>query len=201
MEPLLSIKTIPVDYELKITNASLEYTQGSTQVEISKNKGGLKIKSQPIKLNMDTFEARSSICPTTIQSVQQAAERGRSIAYAATAEYAKEGHLLVNAKLGENVFAQIDAQRNQLPTGEFELAFLPNVGPNIEWTAPDLTIEYQMDTLNFDLKVSNGRFEFIPGNIELCITNKPEVIIEYIGGPLYVPPSAEENFNHIDVKA
>ncbi|MEF9941576.1 MAG: DUF6470 family protein [Lachnospiraceae bacterium] len=201
MENLLKITTIPIAYELKVHNARLEYSQGSTEVDITREKGGLKIRSHPIKLKMDTFDARSSVCPTTMQSISQAASRGENIAYAATAQYAKEGQLMVNAKLGDNVFAQIDNQRNQKPTGQFQLGFTPKVGPNIEWSEPDLTIEYQMDKLNFDLKVNNGNFEFIPGNIEVSITQYPDVVIEYIGEPIYVPPSAAENFAPIDVKA
>ena len=90
MENLIKITTIPIAYELKINDAKLQYTQGSAEVEITRDKGGLKIKSNPIKLQMDTFDARSSIVPTTMQSIAQAAQRGTSIAYAATAEYAQE---------------------------------------------------------------------------------------------------------------
>lgn len=201
MENLIKITTIPIAYELKINDATLQYTQGSAEIEVTRDKGGLKIKSNPIKLKMDTFDARSSIVPTTMQSITQAAQRGTSMAYAATAEYAQEGQLMINAKLDENVFSTIDARRNQKPTGEFELGFLPNVGPNIEWSTPDITIEYQMDKLNFDLKVQNGNFEFTPGNIEVSITQYPDVVIEYIGKPIYVPPSAAEKTLLIDVKA
>ena len=56
-----------------------------------------------------------------------------------------------------------------------------------------------MDKLNFDLKVLNGNYEFIPGNIEMSITQHPDVLIEYVGGPIYVPPSADPNY--VDVRA
>ena len=55
--------------------------------------------------------------------------------------------------------------------------------------------------LNFDMKVANGNFEFVPGDIELSITQHPEVRIEYIGGPIYVPPSSDPNFEPLDVRA
>mgnify|MGYP003311655983 CR=1 FL=1 len=65
----------------------------------------------------------------------------------------------------------------------------------------DITIDYQLDKLNFDWKTQQGSFEFIPGDIEIMVSQRPEVRIEYIGDPLYVPPSADPNYEPIDVKA
>ena len=46
---------------------------------------------------------------------------------------------------------------------------------------------------------ANGNYEFIPGDIEMSITQQPDVLIEYVGGPIYVPPSADPNY--VDVRA
>ena len=62
-------------------------------------------------------------------------------------------------------------------------------------------LQYEMDKLNFDWKISNERFEFIPGNIEVFIKQHPDIIIEYIGDPMYVPPSANPNYKPTDVRA
>ena len=88
-----------------------------------------------------------------------------------------------------------------MPTGDFQLGFIPNAPVDIQYQAPDLTIRYEMDKLNFDLKMEQGNFKFIPGDIQLSITQQPDVLIEYIGGPLYVPPSADPNYEPIDVRA
>ena len=58
----------------------------------------------------------------------------------------------------------------------------------------------KMDKLTFDLKVAQGDFQFIPGNIEMSITQHPDVHIEYVGDPLYVPPSAAPNYKPLDVR-
>ena len=107
---------------------------------------------------------------------------------------------MVNAKIGDDVLSNIFEQRSAAPTGDFELGFIPNEPVNIDYQAPDLTINYEMDKLNFDLKIANGNFEFIPGNIEMSITQHPDIMIEYIGGPIYVPPSADPNYEPIDVR-
>lgn len=201
MKQLINITTVPIQYELKIQNARLQYKNATAEVEISRDKGGMRIKSRPVKLNIDSFEARNSVTPTTARSVAQTAQKGNQAAYEATAQLAQEGQLMLKAKIGEDVLGQIFANRNQQPTGEFELGFTPSEPVDINYEAGDLIINYQMDKLNFDLKVANGNFEFVPGDIELSITQHPEVRIEYIGGPIYVPPSADPNFEPLDVRA
>lgn len=200
MEPLLKITTIPIRYELKIQNAKLEYSNSTADLEISRGKGGMRIKSKPIQLHIDSSQTYESIRPNSMKTVVgQAAQKGNHAAYDATATLAKEGHLFLNAKIGEDAIGQVIAQRSTPPTKEFGLGFTPSVRPELQWSEPDLTIEYEMDKLNFDLKVANGNFEFIPGDIEISITQFPGVKIEYIGQPLYIPP--RDDAPSVDVKA
>lgn len=202
MEQLLKITTVPIQYELKINGARLEHHNSKAELEIRKAEGGgLSIKSHPVKLNLDSFEARNSVVPSTARQVSQTANKGIEAAYNATAQFAQEGQLMLKADIGSDVLNQIFQQRNQQPTGEFELGFIPSAPVDINYQAPDLTINYEMDKLNFDLKVANGNFEFIPGNIEMSITQQPDVLIEYIGGPIYVPPSSDPTHEPIDVRA
>ena len=201
MKQLINITTIPIEYELKVQNARLQYKSSTAEVEISRNKGGMTIKSRPVKLNIDSFEARNSVVPTTARSIGQSAQKGHQAAYEATASFAQEGQLMVKATLGQDVLGQIFSSRMQQPTGEFGLGFTPSAPVEIDYEAGDLIINYQMDKLNFDLKAANGNFEFIPGDIELSITQHPEVRIEYVGGPIYVPPSADPNYEPLDVRA
>lgn len=201
MDQLIKITTVPIQYELKINNARLEYSNSKAELEIHRNDGGLSIKSRPVKLQLNSFEAKNSITPTTMRSVAQSAQKGMTAAYSATAQMAQEGNLMLKADIGEEVITQIAKQRTAQPTGEFEMGFTPKAPVDINYEAPDLTINYEMDKLNFDLKIQNGNFEFIPGNIEMSITQHPDVLIEYIGGPLYVPPSADPNYEPLDVRA
>ncbi len=198
MEPLLRITTIPIKYELKIQKAKLEYKRSTADLQINRQKGAMSIENSPIKARIDSYNARNSVCPTTMESVRQAASYGKAAASEATANYAEEGAILLDPRI-TNALDQIISQRAQMPTGEFGLQFLPTTGPDIEWSDPDFSIKYQMDKLSFDLKVANGDFEFIPGKVELSITQMPDVQIEYIGKPIYVPPSAAKFFDHTPV--
>lgn len=203
MEPLIKITNIPIAFEMKVNHAKLEYTNASADLEISRNEGGLRIKSSPIKLHLDTFEARSSVRPTAAQSIEQYAAKGRTAAYEATATYAQEGRLLLKAKLGEDILGQIIANHTDIfaQPSEYNIDFIPKSGAEVSFSEGSLTIDYQLDKLNFDWKTQQGNLEFIPGDIEIMISQRPEVRIEYVGDPIYVPPSAAPGYEPLDVKA
>ena len=188
---------------MKTTPAQLKYTRASAEVEISRNKGGLSIKSRPIRVKLDTFEARNSITPTAMRSIQQSAQRGQQAAYEATATYARNGKIFMNAKIGEEKITQL-AQESQMRDykANVNIQFLPSVGPEISWDVGEMNIRYQMDKLNFDWKLNGGNFEFVPGDIEFSVTQMPDVIIKYVGGPIYVPPSSDPNYEpEVDTEA
>lgn len=202
MYPLIEIKTVPIEIEMKVTHAKIEYSRGTADLEISRGDGGLSIKSRPIKLNIDTFEARNSVVPTAVRSIQQYAQQGQQASYTATATYAQQGQMLLDAKIGQDMITQFaaDAQmKNYKPN--VGLDFLPKTGPEISWDPGEMQIRYEMDKLNFDWRVNQPQFEFTPGDIELSVKQQPDVIIKYVGGPIYVPPSSDPNYTPVDVEA
>lgn len=202
MYPLIEIKTVPIEIEMKVSHAKLEYTRGTADLEISRGEGGLSIKSRPIKLNIDTFEARNSVVPTAVRSIEQYAQQGQQASYTATASYAQQGQMLLDAKIGQDMIGQFAADstmKNYKPNSGIK--FLPSVPPKITWDPGEMHIRYEMDKLNFDWRMNEPKFEFTPGDIELSVTQKPDVIIKYVGGPLYVPPSSDPNYEPVDVQA
>ena len=201
MKPLIEITTVPIQIEMKTTNAKLEYARGTAEMEVSRDKGGLQIKSRPIRVNIDTFEARNSITPTAVRSIEQAAQKGRQAAYTATATIAQQGKLMMETKLGEEVITKFAKDAYKENIRDVGLDFLPSVPPEITWDVGEMNIRYEMDKLNFDWKIGGGSFEFTPGDIEFTVTQRPEVVIKYVGGPIYVPPSSDPNYEPIDIKA
>ena len=201
MYPLIEIKTVPIEIEMKVSHAKLEYTRGTADLEISRGEGGLSIKSRPIKLNIDTFEARNSVVPTAMRSMEQYAQQGQQASYTATATYAQQGQMLLDAKIGQDMITQFAADatmKNYKPNVGLE--FLPSVPPEITWDPAEMNIRYEMDKMAIDWKIGEGSFEFTPGDIEFTVTQRPEVRIKYVGGPIYVPPSADPNYEPLDVE-
>lgn len=202
MASLIEITSVPIEIEMKVSHARLEYTRGTADLEISRESGGLSIKSRPIRLNIDTFESRNSVHPSPATAVKNGAVQGQQAAYAATAAYAQQGQLLLQARVDPQVAAQFSFNPNptHVPTN-VGIDFIPTVGPEMEWDPGVMNIRFEMDKLNFDWRISQQQFEFIPGDIEVSVTQQPDVIIKYVGGPLYVPRSSDPNYVPVDVKA
>lgn len=190
MEPLIEIETIPIEIRMEINQARLEYARGTAQLEISRGEGGLSIRSQPIRVNIDTFECRNSIVPTTANAIRQQAQAGIQGAYQATAVMAREGRLMMEAQIDEDVIPQLARQQTQTLPTKIGMNFLPTVGPEINWEGGELSVHYEMDKLNFNWRMEQMSFTFVPGDIEFTITQQPDVVITYKGKPVYVPPSS-----------
>ena len=137
-----------------------------------------------------------------MRATKQNAQRGQESAYQATATYAQQGQLLLKAQVGEELVTQFaqDAMNKNLKTN-VGIDFLPKVGPEITCDPGEMNIRFEMDKLNFDWRQSKGSFEFIPGDIEISVKQRPDVVIKYIGGPIYVPPSSDPDYEPVDVHA
>lgn len=202
MKQLIEITTVPIQIEMKTTNAKLEYANGTAEMEISRNKGGLNIKSRPIKVNLDTFEARNSITPTLARQIAQSAQRGQQAAYEATATFAQQGQLLLKTQIGEELVTKFseDTMMKDVKTN-VGIDFIPKTGADITWDPGELNIRYEMDKLSFDWKINQNSFQFTPGDIEFTVTQQPDLLIKYVGGPIYVPASSDPNYEPVDVMA
>ena len=202
MYPLIEITTVPIEIEMKTTNAHLEYARGTAEMEVSRDRGGLSIRSRPIRVNIDTFEARNSVAPTVPTAIHQAAQAGRQAVYEATAAYARQGRMMMETKVGQDVMNQIAAASTGVGRDvNVNIDFLPSAGANLSWEGGEMRIRYEMDKLNFDWRMNQMNFTFVPGDIEFTMTQRPDVVIKYVGGPLYVPPSADPDYEPVDVKA
>ena len=201
MKPLLSIQKVPISIEYRMSNARVERVSNRTDVDVNRQRGGFNMRSSPIRVNIDTFEARNSIMPSAMKSMSQNAEKGRTAALQAIARFAEEGHILVNntnpgnTEIFDRIFEARVADNRQ-----FTLAFVPRFPASITWTPPDLNMEYELDVLTFNWQTNKGEFEFIPAQFETNVVEYPRVIIEYVGEPNYVPPSANPNYVPIDTK-
>ena len=109
--------------------------------------------------------------------------------------------MLMEAKIHQDVIPQLARQSTQGEPANANIQFLPEGGADLSWEGGELSIQYEMDKLNFDWRMNQMQFTFVPGDIEFTMTQRPDVIIKYVGGPLYVPPSADPEYEPVDVKA
>lgn len=196
MKPLIEIQTVPISFELKVTDPQFKPAQSTAQIEMQTDKGGLQIKSSPVKLNLDTYEARKSASnPSAADSIKTYGVEGKQAAYKATAQYVQEGSILMNVQMNDEAFQQIaDLRLENNAHKTPNIKWIPDKPVDIEYKEANLSIKYEMDKLNMDFKKNEKPMKFVPGNIELVVTQRPEVVINYVGGPIYVPPSSDPNY-------
>lgn len=194
---LLQITTIPIKIEIKVTNAKFERSQEYTQprVNIKSTNGGYVMEAEPLKLNIDTYQARKSLGygnMTDGDMLAQKAQDGFSIAFQGTAKVAAEGDQLARGASPSEI-ALSNARAGA--TIQTIMEFLPKEGADITFDAGTLNIEYQMgeQDINWDVH-PDSPLEFIPGSVEFIVRDRPRVEIEYVGDPIYVPPSANPNY-------
>ena len=198
MKPLLEIKTIPMQLEFKINKARYEIINTDATFEMTRNKGGLQMKMKPTRLNIDTIEARYSAgIKSAMRSVEDFAKKGVQAAYEATASYAKEGNLMLDINIMDNPIPEI-AMRKFFSDVDFNIGFSPKVGPDISCETGEISMKFKMDSLDFDWNIERLRIDFIPGKIEFIIKEYPAIEINYVGSPIFVPPSSNPNYKEID---
>lgn len=193
---LLQITTIPISIEIKITNAKLEFSDDrQPKVNITNTQGGYVMQAEPIRVNIDTYEARKSLGYGHMNDgdmMKQKAQEGFSLAFQGTAKVSTQGDQLARGMSASEIAIQ-NARAGA--TVETIMEFLPKEGADITFDGGKLNIDYQLGEQDIDWDVVQRLpMEFIPGNVEFIVRDRPRVEIEYVGEPIYVPASANPNY-------
>ena len=208
MYPLIEIKSVPIELQFKTTSASLEYTRGTAEMEISRSEqGGVNVTSRPIQVKLDTFEQRggqfSAATAAVSAAVSQQQQQPAQAQYQATSAYADQGQIQLSARISQSIPQAAPAAQTADGGSGYTVPehMNPAADSGAQWEDGAMQIRYAMDKLNFDWKIDKGEFKFTPGDIEISIAQKPSLTIKYTGGPIYVPRSADPNYQPVDVNA
>jgi hypothetical protein len=185
MEQLISIETVPIKIEWvekEPQRRSSRITAAQTaQLRISQNPNRLTIQSNPISISLrDTFE-------------QNVVMNWESLSYTATAQYSKDGKLRMNVQFNNS---DNDSYRfQQFHRGiDHIIDTLPKSG-KAAIPLEGMQIDFDMNYLPIgNPLVSEFETSFLPPDLELKVVERPRVIIKYLGGPIYIPPSADPNY-------
>lgn len=191
---LLKITTTAIEYRMHTENASLRVIENKpARLDPTQEPGKLEMRSQDIKVQLDTTRARDSMGlrnPAVV--IREQGRAGMQAAQEATAQYAAIGNQLAQIHTGQDipsVFAQMMNQQS-----ETAMVFIPSQGPDISWKKGDLSINYEPTPPGAEYKAAKFTMEYVPAKYKMDIVTYPKVSIEYIGGPIYVPPSANPNY-------
>lgn len=201
VEPnLLSITTIPIKVELNIVkggmrNPRVDNPDAAFKMDIETKDGNLQIHSEPMKIHIDTYAARSSLGYGNYNNLdlfKKKSEEGFRLAYEGTARIASDGNQLARGVSPSEIAAQ---HMRAGQTVQTIMDFLPKTGADVTFEDGVLNINYEVGDVNIDWENAQMMpYEFTPGRVEISIAQMPRVEIEYLGGPIYVPPSADPNY-------
>ena len=197
MEQLLRITSTPIKYELEVEHPKLEIKRENPSATVDTKPAKLTITNmKDTSVNISTYQARKSL------GIMDFADF--------TAQNAAESQQALTKQIGE--YVQIGNQTSQIQDGvtvgdiyrskmmdstnyQLYTAYLPSGGADLTWNPAQLDMNYQPGDVSVDWDVSANEFNFIPGSIRMKVTQLASVNIEYLGGPLYFPPSAMQKFN------
>lgn len=201
VEPnLLSITTVPIKVELNIVkgemrNPRVNNPDAAFKMDIETKDGNLRIHSEPMKIHIDTYAARSSLGYGNYNNLdffKKKSEEGFRLAYEGTARIANDGNQLARGAKPSEIAAQ---HMRAGQTVQTIMEFLPKTGADVTFEEGVLNINYEVGDVNIDWENAQMMpYEFTPGRVEISIAQMPRVEIEYLGGPIYVPPSADPNY-------
>jgi len=202
IKSVLEMKTIPISMEFKINRAHYEVIKDNASVEMKNRNGCIEMRMEPIRLKIDTYELNSDRQVKRSQMFKtNNSNQDIKANYEATASYGEEGSMTLNIQIVGNPISDVALQKFNsdisFNIGKYSLA----LNDDTSWSPKDISVKYDLDKLDFDWKVNRPEINFIPGNIEFIIKEYPRVEINYIGTPIFVPPSSDPNYKPIDTFA
>lgn len=190
MKQLIEIQIVPGQFELRKVEPKIEYVNASVAHTMKKvDGGGIQMDYKPQRMHVDTFQARNSVRPDNMMEVlKEATQKGRSKASQGTATYAQRGQMLLKVKKGEELISQFARQDTYKDVKmNIGIDFIPKAGPDITWDPGEINSRFEKDRLEFDWKMTEQELRFTPGSIRMEMTQRPDVIVRYVGGFTYVP--------------
>ena len=181
MDPLITIETVPIKIEyVEKEHSSHTSTVQSAQLNISRNDNVMTIQSNPISIPVtDTYESNS------------ATDWG-SLTYTATAQYSSYANLRMNVQM----------QNTSGNTYQYQ-QFGRSIDNMVDILPKTNNSSYENIQIDFDMSSFFGNSSgsesvdtsFMPPDLELKVVEQPKVIVKYVGGPIYVPKSADPNYD------
>ncbi len=192
---LLQITSTPMKYELQVEHAKLEFNQDFTPTaKVTTTHPSMKIHSQNAQVQIDTYEARKSLGIQRIGDyIAENAKLGEEHINQKTREYVEIGKEMGNTHNGTKISDIFRQKMIELP--QLYTAFLPSGGADISWNPAELEMNYEQGTTQLDWQIEQNMLNYIPGSVRMKILEYAKVNIEYLGGPMYVPPSADPEYD------
>ena len=191
---LLKIENIPIQYRFQIESARLEMKQSDNpQMQQSRTAARLNLHKKDIQVRLDTTEMRNSInLKSTATMMADEAAKGKQAVQSAISDMASFGEQVSQIQNGVTIAQLVSQKLFHQP--DTITTFLPSVGPDISWEPASVNVDYQAGSIETDWEIDQNVLDYVPGKFQMIIEQYPQVKIEYLGKPHYVPASADPNY-------
>ena len=192
---LLRITTQPIKYEMEIERARLELDQDfMPKPNISTEKPKVETRTRNAQVQINTYEARKSLgYPNANDWYKIQADNGKESISQTTRDYVEIGNSMSRIDAGVTI-AQIFAEKVLGEQPVLYMAFLPSTGADISWIPYEADTTYSPGDVSYDWQIMRNVMNYVPGSVRMTILQQPKVDIEYVGGPVYIPPSADPDY-------
>lgn len=199
MKPLLEIQTTPARYEYEMSHAKLvksdkPATSGRqvsrAAVNMRKQAGRVEMGSVRRKSDMNIVDRTRTGAKTTVDSTGKSA-----VPVNGAGDYTSIGSQLAGASGQTQVASVADSMWGRtMQHSKGELVLVPVSPVELHYIPASLAMNYQQSEVNTNWNVGLAKLDFVPSSFRLNFTEFASISITYTGGPLYVPPSADPNF-------
>lgn len=195
---LLRTTVVPAEYKLRVQHAQLKIKQDFQPVpEINASQGEMKIQTTPTTATYDGRQMRKSLGFQNVDDIiDEAVQKGQQSISKTTQDHVQFGKevsqpgkgVTIPELMRQKMFGEV-SEKNNIGT-----VFLPQSSTDISWHPGNVDVEYNAGDMNFDWAIHPPEYTYIPGDVRLELIEHARVEVEYLGGPLYFPPSADPNY-------
>ncbi len=178
MESLITIETVPIKIEFVEREPLKLSSVHAVEMNVRQDEALQQIQSKPIRIAVqDSYEPSM-------------AYQWENSTYTAIPEYDQVGNLKLNIQMEDGQSREIRFKQANRSIESMTNQVNVNTGNDsgMQISIPITQLSSGMPDVN------NFNTEFLPPDLELVVTQRADVIIKYVGGPIYVPPSADPNY-------
>ena len=193
---LLQITTTPIKFEMETQHARLEpqldiQPRASVRTETAK----VNVNTQNAAVLIDTYEARRSLGMNNFFDFTSLyRDRAKELSAKTNRENTDIGVAISRIDIGNtisSVYKQRFIDKSQMT---LYATFLPSAGPDVSWMPHQVNTTHQEAGLDINWEEMRNSLNYVPGDVRISILQHPGIEIEYLGSPLYMPPSADPNY-------
>jgi hypothetical protein len=176
MEPLITIETVPIKVEFVEKDPLSVSAVHNSQFEVKNSSQQQQIQSKPIRIALqDSYEPSQTY-------------NWENSTYTATSMVDEDGNLQLDISMEDG-----QAKAIRFKQANRSIESMASQASTIESASMQISIPINQLATGMP-STDNLNTEFLPPDLELVVTQRPDVIIKYVGGPIYVPRSADPDY-------